>query len=177
MIFVREGCTIRHAAAQNRPLRPGRRTHFPPSFWSPLSRPAFSPFFSAGPPSRSARALLFVPADRVDFSFRASARPRPRTTMAACPKIRRWGGALSRGPRVFFAAHPSRRLDPPAFSRTLAHPHSSSRFFSPPFFRYQPPLRLHLPPTSTSTSIRLSRRLRCSHARRAPPRLRPRGVF
>lgn len=168
VIFAREGCAIRHAAAQNRPLRPAAARIFLP-LSTPLSHPTFFPPDRLREARARPRALLFVPTDRVVFSFRASARPRPRATMAACPKIRRWGGVLSRSPRVFFVGSP--RVSPPF----LAHsrPHSFS-FFSLPFFSSRLLRGLHLP--SASTSIRLSRRLRCSHVR-CSPRLRPRGVF
>lgn len=146
VIFAREGCAVRRTAAQNL-----GRAHFPPLSGS-LSRPLFSLFFFyfffALGRRRGARALLFIPADRVDFSFRASARPRPRVTMAAYPKIRRWGGTLFRDPRVFFARIPLAPQPPlsraPSFfsSRLPVLPLSSVLFFSP-FFLSRPPLRLH----------------------------------
>lgn len=160
----------------------------------PLSGPLSqsSSFFSAGPPSRRARCFS-PPADRVDFSFRASARPRPRATMAACPKIRRWGGALSRDPRVFFAGFPR------ATTLFFAHPRLSSPRFAPAaplhfflspflvfFFRPDHPSRtpssilhlhhLQLRPQSTSTSIRYPPSPSRSRVRRSP-RLCPQGCI
>lgn len=148
IIFAREGCAVRHAAAQNHPLRPAPLRAFSSLFLALLA----VLFFFSRRAAVAARALLFIPVDRVDFSFRASAQPRPRATMAACPKIRRWGGALSRDPRVFFADSPRASAPFLAHPRRPPLPRSPSLlcpFFSP-FFCPEPPLRLHLPPTSTS---------------------------
>lgn len=145
------------------PSSPGAAARIFLPLSGPLSRPLF--FFPAGPPSRRARCFS-SPVDRVDFSFRASAQPRPHATMAACPKIRRWGGALSRDPRVFFANSPRARTpSSPALPRS---PSLSYALFSLPFFLSQLPLRLHLPPTSTS--IRPSSSLACSlYSSASPP--------
>lgn len=132
MIFAREGCAVRRAAAQNHPLRPAPLRAFSSLFLALL---AVLFFFPAGPPSRRARCFS-SPVDRVDFSFRASAQPRPRATMAACPKIRRWGGALSRDPRVFFADSPRASapfLAQPPFPLFPARSPSYA-LFSLPFF-------------------------------------------
>lgn len=121
----------------------------------PLSRPLFSLFFFALGRRRGARARCFSsPADRVDFSFRASARPRPRVTMAAYPKIRRWGGTLFRDPRASFSSEFPSRLNPlsraPSFFSSLLPvlPLSSVLFFSPFFFCPGYPSASTLPPTS-----------------------------
>ena len=132
MIFARESCAVRRTAAQNHPLLPAPLRAFSSLFLALLA----VLFFFSRWAAVAARALLFIPVDRVDFSFRASAQPRPRATMAACPKIRRWGGALSRDPRVFFADSP--RASAPYLAHPPSPPLRSSPFpcalFSLPFF-------------------------------------------
>lgn len=150
VIFAREGCAVRRAAAQNL-----GRAHFPPLSGS-LSRPLFSLFFyffCARPPSRGARAA-FHPRGPRRFFFSSVCAATPPRHNGRVPENSSLGRhPFPRPPRLFRQNSP--RASTPAFSRTLIFllpsPRASSflrSFFLSLFFCPGHPSVSTLPPTS-----------------------------
>lgn len=95
--------------------------------------------------------------------------------MAACPKIRRWGGALSRDPRVFFADSP--RTSTPLLTH-LRLPRFPTRppfyaFFSLPFFVPATPP----PPLAADVDVDPAIRRLCRSHVRCTLQFRPQGCI
>lgn len=148
IIFAREGCAVRHAAAQNHPLRPAPLRAFSSLFLALLAVLFF--FFPPGR-RRGARAA-FHPRGPRRFFFSSVCAATPPRHNGRVPENSSLGRRPFPRPPRLFRRFPS-RLSP--LSRAPPSPSASPLALPPmPFFLSlflsRPPLRLHLPPTSTS---------------------------
>lgn len=171
MIFAREGCAVRRAAAQNHPLRPAPLRAFSSLFLALL---AVLFFFPAGPPSRRARCFS-SPWTASIFLFE---RLRSHAPAPQWPRARKFVAGAAPFPATPASFSPIPLAPQPPFSRTTVPssppplPRSSTllcSFFSPFFCPGHP---------SASTCRRRRRRsgrppspsLACSpHSSASPP--------
>lgn len=170
MIFAREGCAVRRAAAQNHPLRPALLRVFSSLFLALLAVLFFFPLGHR----RGARAA-FHPRGPRRFFFSSVCAATPPRHNGRVPENSSLGRRPFPRPPRLFRRFPS-RLNPlsraPPFPLSSAHSPSYALFSLP--FLSQPPLRLHLP--SPSTSIRPSA-VSVARAFAALFSFGPRGVF
>lgn len=135
------------------PSSPGAAARIFLPLSGPLSRPLFF-FFTAGPPSRRARCFS-SPWTASIFLFE---RLRSHAPAPQWPRARKFVAGAAPFPATPASFSPIPLTPQPLFSRTPVTPASPFALPSMPFFLSlflsRPPLRLHLPPTSTS--IRLS---------------------
>lgn len=174
MIFAREGCAVRRAAAQNHPLRPAPLRAFSSLFLALLAVLFF--FFPAGPPSRRARCFSSLWTASI-FLFE---RLRSHAPAPQWPRARKFVAGAAPFPATPASFLPIPLASQPPFSRTPVTPPPRSPsllcpFFSP-FFLSRPPLRLHLHLLPPSTSIRPSA-VSVARAFAALFSFGPRGVF
>lgn len=173
MIFAREGCAVRRAAAQNHPLRPAPLRAFSSLFLALLA----VLFFFSRRATVAARALLFIiPCGPRRFFFSSVCAATPPRHNGRVPENSSLGRRPFPRPPRLFRRFPS-RLSPLSRAAPVSPlPRSLSLlcpFFSP-FFLSRPPLRLHLLPPSTS--IRPSA-VSVARAFAALFSFGPRGVF
>lgn len=172
IIFAREGCAVRHAAAQNHPLRPAPLRAFSSLFLALLAVLFF--FFPAGPPSRRARCFS-SPWTASIFLFE---RLRSHAPAPQWPRARKFVAGAAPFPATPASFSPIPLAPQPPFSRTPvalrfpARPPSYALFSLPFFVPTTPP-----PPPAADVDVDPTiHRLRRSRVR-CTLQLRPRGVF